>query len=223
MTLDLAKLSSVRSFASAFRARHPRLDVLVNNAGVFLSERHLTEDGFEQTFQVNHLGPFLLTSLLIDGLGPGGRIVNVSSDAHRSARGGVSFDDLQREHGYAAMRVYGETKLANILFTRELARRLPAGVTANAVHPGGVRTGFGMDGDAHGFWRVGIMIARPFMLTPARGARTSVYLASSPEIAGHTGEYWVRCRPRTPTDAAQDDDAARRLWELSERLVAPAG
>jgi NAD(P)-dependent dehydrogenase (short-subunit alcohol dehydrogenase family) len=223
MTLDLARLKSVRAFADAFRSRHPKLDVLVNNAGVFLTDRVVTEDGFEQTFQVNHLGPFLLTQLLLDALQPPARIVNVSSDAHRGARNGVAFDDLQREHGYLGMRVYGESKLMNILFTRELARRLPGGVTANAVHPGGVRTGFGMDGDATGFWRLGLLIARPFLITPERGAQTSIYLASSPEVEGRTGEYWYKRRQKSPTTAAQDYDAARRLWDVSEELLRSAG
>lgn len=228
VVFDLADLSSVRRGAAEILDVAPRLDVLVNNAGAVLSERAETVDGLEATFATNHLGPFLLTNLLLERIRASGpsRIVNVASTAHAVARQGIPFDDLQSEHRYAGMRVYGQSKLANILFTLELARRLEgSGVTANSLHPGTVRTGYGADGDARGLLALGIKIASPFFLSPAKGARTSIYLASSPEVAGVSGEYFVKCRPKEPRRWAQDPDAARRLWQVSEELVglAPQG
>ena len=228
VVFDLADLSSVRRGAAEILDVAPRLDVLVNNAGAVLSERAETVDGLEATFATNHLGPFLLTNLLLERIRASGpsRIVNVASTAHAAARQGIPFDDLQSEHRYAGMRVYGQSKLANILFTLELARRLEgSGVTANSLHPGTVRTGYGADGDARGLLALGIKIAGPFFLSPAKGARTSIYLASSPEVAGVSGEYFVKCRPKEPRRWAQDPDAARRLWQVSEELVglAPQG
>jgi NAD(P)-dependent dehydrogenase (short-subunit alcohol dehydrogenase family) len=148
------------------------------------------------------------------------RIVNVASSAHNTARKGIPFDDLQSTKRYRGMRVYGESKLANILFTVELARRLAGtGVTANSLHPGTVRTGYGADGDARGFLAFGIKIAQPFFLSPAKGARTSIYLASSSAVDGVTGEYFDKCKPATPRPWAQDTEAAKRLWQVSEELV----
>jgi NAD(P)-dependent dehydrogenase (short-subunit alcohol dehydrogenase family) len=145
----------------------------------------------------------------------------VASTAHNTARKGMPFDDLQaRKKRYRGMRVYGESKLANILFTLELARRLDgAGVTANALHPGTVRTGYGADGDARGFLAFGIKVAKPFFLSPAKGARTSIYLASSPEVEGVTGEYFDKCKPAKSRRWAQDAEAAQHLWQVSEELV----
>jgi NAD(P)-dependent dehydrogenase (short-subunit alcohol dehydrogenase family) len=146
--------------------------------------------------------------------------VTVASTAHRSARKGLDFDDLQSERHYAGMRAYGRSKLANILFTNELARRLSGtGVTANSVHPGTVATGFARDGDASGLLAFGVKLIKPFILTPEQGARTSVYLASSPEVEGITGRYFIKCRPRTPSAAARDEAAAALLWSVSEELV----
>jgi NAD(P)-dependent dehydrogenase (short-subunit alcohol dehydrogenase family) len=220
MDLDLSRLDGARDFARAFADAHDRLDVLVNNAGLMLDHRSTTPDGFETTFQVNHLGPFLLTNLLLDLIRSSApaRIVNVASTAHRGSK--LNFDDLQSERSYRGMQVYGRTKLCNILFTRELARRLEgAGVTANSLHPGTVRTGFAIDGDTTGLFRLGVALARPFFKSPAQGARTSIYLASSPEVEGRTGLYWSRRKPSRPTAAAQDDETARHLWEVSEKLV----
>lgn len=220
MELDLSRFEDVRAFAKAFKERHDRLDVLINNAGLMLGERSVTLDGNETTVQVNHLGPFLLTHLLLDLLKTSApsRIVNVASTAHRGGR--LDFNDFQSERSYAGMRVYGTTKLCNILFTRELARRLKGtGVTVNCLHPGTVRTGFGQDGDAKGFMRIGLALGRPFFLSPAGGAKTSVYLASSPDVEGQTGGYYTRSRPSRPSASARDDEAARRLWEVSEQLV----
>ena len=220
MELDLARLGDVRSFAADLLERFGALHVLVNNAGVMLGRRSTTVDGFETTFQVNHLAPFLLTNLLLDRLRASGpsRIINVASEAHRAAR--LDFDDLNSERGYRGMRVYVRTKLCNILFTRALASRLlGTGVTANALHPGTVRTALGRDGDTSAFFTLGIKITGPLLLSPARGARTTIHLASSPDVVGRTGEYWIRRRPRKPASKATDDEAARRLWDVSAQLV----
>jgi NAD(P)-dependent dehydrogenase (short-subunit alcohol dehydrogenase family) len=222
MPLDLARFASVRDFAKRWGDEHDQLDVLVNNAGLILNSRRQTDDGYEMTFQVNHLGPFLLTQLLRDQLvaGDDARVVNVASDAHSSARRGLDFDDLQSTRHYRGFRVYGKTKLANILFTRELARRwADTGVTANAVHPGFVASSFGRDGDTGRFGALLFPLLKPFALSPEQGARTQVYVASAPELAGITGGYWVKSAPATPSAAAQDDDAAARLWQVSEELV----
>ncbi len=191
------------------------------------AERAVTVDGYEATFATNHLGPFLLTNLLLERLKASApsRVVNVASTAHNAARKGIPFDDLHSSTHYRAMRVYGESKLANMLFTLELARRLDgSGVTANSLHPGTVRSGYGGGGDTRGFLAFGIKIASPFFLSAAKGARTSVYLASSPEVEGVSGQYFVKCAPRTPRRWALDPDAAQRLWQVSEELVglAPA-
>jgi NAD(P)-dependent dehydrogenase (short-subunit alcohol dehydrogenase family) len=222
VVFDLADLSSVRRGAEEILELAPRLDVLVNNAGVVLTERHETVDGFEATFATNHLGPFLLTNLLLGRIleSAPARIVNVASTAHNAARKGMPFDDLQSTGRYRGMRVYGESKLANILFTLELARRLEGtGVTANSLHPGTVRTGYGADGDARGFLAFGLMVARPFFLSPAKGARTSIYLASSPDVEGVSGEYFAKCKLAKSRRWARDPEAARRLWQVSEDLV----
>ncbi|HEY6426658.1 MAG TPA: SDR family oxidoreductase [Acidimicrobiales bacterium] len=227
VVFDLADLKSVRRGADEILEQAPRLDVVVNNAGLVLSERTETVDGLEATFATNHLGPFLLTNLLLDRVTASApaRIVNVSSTAHGAARKGIPFDDLQSQRRYRTMRVYGQSKLANILFTQELARRLDGtGVTANSLHPGTVRTGYGADGDAKGFLAFGIKISAPFFLSPAQGARTSVYLASSPEVDGVSGKYFVKCKEKEPKRQARDPEAAQRLWQVSEELVglAPA-
>ena len=219
--LDLARLASVRQFAKGFLRNHPRLDVLILNAGLTASKRQLTEDGLEMLFQVNHLGHFLLTQLLRDRLvaSAPARVVVVASVAHKQARG-LDFEDLQSQRGYRGMRTYARSKLANILFTRELARRLEGtGVTANALHPGTVRTGWGGEGEAGRLLGFGLATARWFFLSPEQGARTSVYLAASPDVEGRTGGYYVRRRLATPSAAARDDEAARRLWDVSEELV----
>ncbi len=227
VVFDLGSLASVRDGAAQIIERCPRIDVLINNAGLVLTERQETVDGYETTFAVNHLGPFLLTELLLDRIKASApaRIVNVSSTAHSTARRGLDFADLQSNNGYRAMQVYGSSKLANIYFTTELARRLAGtGVTANCLHPGTVATGYGRDGDTKGFLAFGLSLIRPFLMTPEKGAQTSVYLASSPEVADVSGEYFVKCKARTPSKAAQDREAPGRLWEVSETLVAiPTG
>ena len=224
--LDLADLASVQAAAKDIRARFDRLDVLVNNAGGTWSHRQLTAQGFEYTFGVNHLGPFYLTNLLLDRLRASApaRIVNVTSVGHHAAWHGMRFDDLQSERGYKTFEAYSQSKLANVLFTRELARRLQGtGVTANAAHPGPVRSGFGMDGDLEGFEGVGLRLVRPFEIGPKRGARTSLHLATSTDVATKTGMYWVRSKPGHMSRHARDHGAAARLWDESERLLASVG
>ena len=171
---------------------------------------------------MNHLGPFLLTTLLRDQLvaGDRARVVNVASAAHSSARRGLDFDDLQSTRRYRSLAVYARSKLANILFTRELARRWNAvGITANAVHPGFVASDFGRGGDVSRLAELAYPMIRVMAKTPEQGARTQVYVASAPELEGVTGGYWANSAPATPSAAARDDAAAARLWEVSERLV----
>ena len=214
---DLASMEQVHALAGRLGSLE-RIDVVVNNAGLVLGERRVTEDGFEHVFAVNHLAPFLLTNLLLPrltGSAPAW-VVTVTSDAHSAAN--LDLDDPNLEHGWDSWRSYANSKLANILFTRELARRLDGtGVTANCAHPGVVRTGFGREGKP--LLRLGTTIARPFFLSPERGADTIVYLASSPDVAGETGGYYVKRQRREPSAAARDDAAARRLWDISEKLT----
>ena len=217
---DLGSLAAVRKLATEIAAQYPRLDVLVNNAGTGTRRRQTTVDGYERTFAINHLAPFLLTNLLLERLkaGKAARVVTVSSMAHRGVV--LDFDDLNWEkRKFKGLRAYGESKLANILFTAELASRLAgSGVTANCLHPGVVATNiFAAFGGPTGKFLT--MLLRPFMLSPADGAKTSVYLASSPEVANVTGKFFDKCREVTPAAAAQDAAAAKRLWEISARLT----
>jgi NAD(P)-dependent dehydrogenase (short-subunit alcohol dehydrogenase family) len=214
---DLSSMQQVRDLASRL-SELDRIDVLVNNAGLIIGERRVTADGLEYTFALNHLAPFLLTTLLLGKLQASApaRVVTLSSGAHTRAR--LDLSDLQLEHGYDDWRAYSNSKLANILFTRELARRLDGtGVTANCVHPGVVRTRFGRD--CGPLMQFGIMLGSPFMKSPASGADTVVYLASSPDVAGASGGYYVKRRPVQPSAAARDDDTARKLWQASEDLT----
>jgi retinol dehydrogenase-14 len=200
-------------------SRRTQLDVLVNNVGGFWSTRHITADGLERTFAVNHLAGFLLTNLLVDRLlaSASARVVTISSAAH--AMGTIDFDDLQGERRYSGQTAYNQSKLANVMFTYELARRLAGGsVTANALHPGVVNTGFGAE-DPSRIYRYLVPLMRPFMKKPPRGAATSIYLASSPEVEGITGRYFVDRRPRTSGKASYDVAAAARLWRVSTDLV----
>jgi NAD(P)-dependent dehydrogenase (short-subunit alcohol dehydrogenase family) len=218
-TADVSSQREVRRLAQEVLTAYPRLDVLVNNVGGFWSTRHTTENGLERTFAVNHLAPFLLTNLLLDRLRASApaRVVTVSSGAQSMGR--IDFDDLQGERGYSGQRAYNQSKLANVMFTYELARRLEgSGVTANALHPGVVRTAFGQE-DSSGWMRVMLPLARPFMKSPARGAETSVYLASSPEVADVSGRYFANSRPKSSSPASRDTAAAARLWEVSAQLV----
>jgi NAD(P)-dependent dehydrogenase (short-subunit alcohol dehydrogenase family) len=210
---DLMLMSEVRRLAEEVRAAYERVDVLANNAGALFASRKETAEGLERTFALNHLAPFLLTSLLRDRLA-GGRVVTTASDAHKGGR--LDLDDLQSEKGYAAMRVYGTSKLCNVLFTRELARRAGE-LHANCFHPGVVRTGFGKN--ENGIWKLATTVAGPFLRSPARGARSLVWLALSPEAAELTGEYVQDEKVLAPSAQAQDPVLAEGLWERSEQLA----
>lgn len=216
---DLSAQVQVRRLAAEVLATYPRLHVLVNNVGGFWATRHVTADGLEHTLAVNHLAPFLLTRLLLPRLEESGqaRIVTVASGAHTLGR--IDFDDLLGEHDYSGSRAYNQSKLANLLFTYELARRLGSSpVTANALHPGMVRTGFGAE-DQQAAWKVVAPIVRPFLRRPARGALTSIYLAASPEVEGITGVYFADRRPKQSSPLSRDAALAARLWDASNDLV----
>jgi NAD(P)-dependent dehydrogenase (short-subunit alcohol dehydrogenase family) len=218
MLADLSVQAEVRRLAEEFKERHDRLDVLVNNAGLVQSKRNETPDGIETQLAINHLAPFLLTSLLLDLLKASApsRIVTVSSDAHRWGK--LDLDDLQSRKRYRGMQVYGRTKLANILFTRELAERLEGtGVTANVMHPGGVNTNFG--NNQSGPMSLLFRAFKPFMRTPEQGADTLIYLATSPEVEGMTGKYLADRKIKVASDEAYDETLQKKLWEASEELT----
>ena len=218
MLADVSSQEEIRRLADEFKEAYPRLDVLVNNAGVIRSKRITTADGLETTFAVNHLAYFLLTNLLLDRLKAGApsRIVNVASGEQRNAT--IDFDDLQGEKGYTGAKAYSQSKLATVLFTYELARRLQGtGVTANCLHPGvvGTNLGSGVSG-AFGFM---VRAMTPLMKSPAKGAETSIYLASSPEVEGLSGGYFVKKAEARSSDVSYDERLARRLWEASAELT----
>jgi NAD(P)-dependent dehydrogenase (short-subunit alcohol dehydrogenase family) len=226
--VDFASMDSMKKGAADLHGRVDRVDVLVNNAGAIFTERQQSKDGLELTFATNHIGYFLWTHLHLDLLqkAPRARIVSVASDAHKAARNGVSFDDLERKRGYTGFVVYGETKLMNILFSRELARRLAGtNITANSLHPGVIASGFGTNnGGLLGF---ATRHLSPFFLTsPQKGAATTIHLASSASVEGVSGRYFARCREASTTRHGRDDQAAARLWALSEQVSGvtfPAG
>lgn len=216
MVCDLAFQASIRQFTEDFKQGHDRLDVLVNNAGILLRERSLNEDGIESTFAVNHLGYFLVTNLLLDLLkrSAPSRIVSVSSTAHKYGK--IDIAGWVAGSHYSAFGAYSNSKLANVLFTYELARRVNGtGVTANCLHPGGVGTN--LFRGLPGFLQTVIKLVT---IGPERGARTSIYLATSPDVEGVTGEYFARCRQQKSSEASHSEEAARRLWEVSEELTA---
>ena len=218
---DLASQRAVRMLAAELATALPRVDVLVNNAGRIMGDRDLTEDGLETTFAVNHIASFLLTRLLEPKLTASApaRVVNVASKAHQS--GTLRFDDLMGTRAYDGWKAYAQSKLANVVFTYELARRLAGtGVTANCLHPGVVATNFGNAGPP--LIRVGIRLAGPFLKAPAQGAATSIYLASSPEVEGVSGKYFVDKRETRSSDESYDLAVAARLWRISEELTAAA-
>ena len=210
---DLMLMADVRALAQEARERYERIDVLANNAGALFASRQETSEGFERTFALNHLAPFLLTNLLRERL-EGGRVVTTASDAHQAGR--LDLDDLQSQRSYAAMRVYGTSKLCNILFTRELAKRAPQ-LRANCFHPGVVRTGFGKN--EGGIWKVLTTLGGPMFRSPARGARSLVWLAVSEQAAALTGEYVQDEKVLAPSAQAQDETLAEGLWERSAALV----
>jgi retinol dehydrogenase 14 len=216
---DMSSQAEVRRLAFAVLDAYPRLDVLLNNVGGFWAHRHLTSDGLERTFALNHLASFLLTNLLLDRLKASApaRVVTVSSGAQ--ARGRIDFDDMQGARNYSGQRAYNQSKLANVMFTNELARRLEgAGVTATSVHPGVVRTNFGAEDQAW-FFAVVSRVVRPLLKTPAQGAQTPIYLASSPDMEGVTGQFFANRKPKTANKAAYDRDMTARLWQVSADLV----
>jgi len=217
---DLSSMKDIRQVAAEFLKKHDRLDVLINNAGAINMDREVTADGYERTFATNHLAYFLLTELLLDVIKKSApaRIINVSSEAHRGAS--LDFDDLMFDkHGYSGFGAYGKSKLANILFTRELAKKLEGSkVTVNALHPGVIASGFGRNNKGV-FGFVMRNLAGPFLGSEESGARTTVHLATSPDVEGKTGLYFKSSRESTPTSEARDDAAASRLWQLSEELV----
>ena len=216
---DLARMDEVRRLAAELLDAYQRIDVLVNNAGAMFTSRHVTPDGYEQTFALNHLAPFLLTNLLLERLTAShARVVTTASDAHKGAV--LDVDDLQSVHGrFRPGRVYGNSKLCNVLFTRELQRRNPA-VAANCLHPGVIRSGFGKNDGA--LARIGLTLAGPFLRSPKAGARPLVWLALDPAAGELRGQYLEKQRPVPPSAQAQDDGRAAELWERSEELSAPA-
>jgi NAD(P)-dependent dehydrogenase (short-subunit alcohol dehydrogenase family) len=216
---DLSRIAEMKRVAAEIAAAEPRIDVLINNAGALFSSRQVTADGLEFTFATNHMAYFVLTHGLRPSLlaaAPTARVINTASDAHRGNV--LDFSDLQSAKSYSGFKVYGRSKLANILYTRELARRWAGtGVTANSLHPGFVATRFG--DQSGGMLSFGVRIAKSFAISPEKGAETIVYLASSDEVAAISGKYFYKCRVATPTKEAQDDEAAQRLWLETEKLA----
>jgi retinol dehydrogenase-14 len=220
---DLSVQSEVRRLADDVLHRFPQINVLVNNVGGYWNTRHETVDGLERTFALNHLAAFLLTNLLLDRMKQStpARVVTVASNVQ--ALGRIDFDDLQSRRSYSGARAYKQSKLANVLFTYELARRVPAtAMTANALHPGVVNTAFGAD-DPGTVQRLFTPFIRPFMKAPARGAATSIHVASAPDLDQVTGRYFARSKPRRSGPGSYDESAAARLWQVSADLVALTG
>jgi NAD(P)-dependent dehydrogenase (short-subunit alcohol dehydrogenase family) len=217
---DLSSMAETRRVGRAIAAGEPRIDVLINNAGAVFDKRRVTNEGLELTFALNHMAYFMMTVALRDRLAASApaRIISTSSSVHQGMK--LDFADLQCAKGYNGWRAYGRSKLANILFTRELARRLAGiGVTANCLHPGAVATRFG---DSAGGWTSRLLpLARIFFISPEKGAETIIYLASSPDVANVTGAYFIKSKIAQPSAAARDDAAAKKLWDASEALAAP--
>jgi NAD(P)-dependent dehydrogenase (short-subunit alcohol dehydrogenase family) len=216
---DMTSQAEVRRLAVAVLDAYPRLDVLINNVGGFWAHQHPTADGLERTFALDHLAPFLLTNLLLDRLKASApaRVVTVSSGAQSMGR--IDFDDLQGARNYSGQRAYNQSKLANIMFTNELAHRLEGtGVMANSVHPGVVRTNFGAEDQAW-FFSIISRVVRPLLKTPAQGAETSIYLASSPEMDGVTGQFFANRKSKRPNKVAFDTEMTAKLWNVSAALV----
>lgn len=219
MIADLADQNSIRKFAHDFKQKYDKLNVLINNAGLILRERVLTSEGYEMTLAINHLGPFLLTNLLLDIIivSAPSRIISVSSAAHKFSN--LDLDNVNLENKFSSFRAYGNSKLANILFSQELARKLKGkGVTVNSLHPGGVKSNFAMDT----YSKIGkslYSIPRIFMISPQKGARTSVYLASSPDVANITGKYFSKSKIAKTSKVSQDEVLQKKFWNLSLKMV----
>jgi NAD(P)-dependent dehydrogenase (short-subunit alcohol dehydrogenase family) len=217
---DLSSIADMKRVASEIAAAEPKIDVLINNAGAVFLSRAESVDGLEMTFATNHIAYFVVTNVLLPNLKatPGARIVSTASDAHKAGR--LDFDDLQFEDGYSVSRAYGTSKLCNILFTRELAKRLgDTGVTANCLHPGFVGTRFGLNNAKGPLMRGLQRVIMMFGITPEEGAKTIIHLASSPDVATISGKYFYKCKIEEPTPAAQNDATAARLWEVSAKLA----
>ena len=214
---DLGNYASIRAFVNLFKKGHSHLDILVNNAGFISLDRQETEEGLERQFGINHVGHFLLTMSLLDLMGEGGRIVNVASGAHKTGK--IHFNDINLTKGFNVITAYSQSKLANVLFTRELARRVKdRGITVNCCHPGAVATNIGIDRDT-GFGKTVTRLLKPFFQTPEQGARTAIFLASDDSVSDVTGEYFYKCKVARSSKRSKDMELAKKLFEFSEELV----
>ena len=214
---DLGNYDSIRAFANIVRRGYGHIDILVNNAGFISLDRQETKEGLERQFGINHIGHFLLTMSLLDLMGEGGRIVNVASGAHKTGK--IHFDDINLTKGFNVIKAYSQSKLANVLFTRELARRVKdRGITVNCCHPGAVATNIGIDRDT-GFGKTVTGLLKPFFQTPEQGARTAIFLASDDSVSDITGEYFYKCRIAKSSRRSKDMELAKKLFEFSEELV----
>lgn len=219
---DLGDYGSIRNFVKRVKESFTRIDILVNNAGFISLDRQETKEGLERQFGINHVGHFLLTTELLDLMGEGSRIVNVASGAHKTGK--IHFDDINLHKGFNVFKAYSQSKLANVLFTRELARRVKdRGITVNCCHPGAVATNIGIDRDT-GFGRTVTRLLKPFFQTPAQGASTAIFLATDESVKDITGEYFYKCKIAKSSKRSKDMELAKRLFEFSEQLVQkPAG
>lgn len=214
---DLGNYDSIRAFANIVRRGYDHIDILVNNAGFISLDRQETGEGLERQFGINHIGHFLLTMSLLDLMGEGGRIVNVASGAHKTGK--IHFDDINLTKGFNVIKAYSQSKLANVLFTRELARRVKnRGITVNCCHPGAVATNIGIDRDT-GFGKTVTRLLKPFFQTPEQGARTAIFLASDDSVSDVTGEYFYKCRIAKSSKRSKDMELAKKLFEFSEELT----
>ena len=214
---DLGNYDSIRAFANIVRRGYDNIDILVNNAGFISLDRQETGEGLERQFGINHIGHFLLTMSLLDLMREGGRIVNVASGAHKTGK--IHFDDINLTKGFNVIKAYSQSKLANVLFTRELARRVKdRGITVNCCHPGAVATNIGIDRDT-GFGKTVTRLLKPFFQTPEQGARTAIFLASDDSVSDVTGEYFYKCRIAKSSKRSKDMELAKKLFEFSEELT----
>lgn len=214
---DLGNYDSIRAFANIVRRGYDHIDILVNNAGFISLDRQETGEGLERQFGINHIGHFLLTMSLLDLMGEGGRIVNVASGAHKTGK--IHFDDINLTKGFNVIKAYSQSKLANVLFTRELARRVKdRGIMVNCCHPGAVATNIGIDRDT-GFGKTVTRLLKPFFQTPEQGARTAIFLVSDDSVSDVTGEYFYKCRIAKSSKRSKDMELAKKLFEFSEELV----